>query len=141
MSERSITYCVEELQEAWFKASDEFKKLYPKLPVPILTCTYRSPEEQDALYRRPWDHIDNDLDGLIDEKDEKVTNAKAGQSYHNYYPARAFDVAFKKPEGGLDWDTELFKKFAVIVKKQSPKIFWGGDFKMFKDMPHFEIHL
>ena len=138
MPERSITYCTEELQEAWFAASDKFKQTYPALPQPILTCTYRSPTEQDELYNRPWDGKDNDGDGLIDEKDEKVTNAKAGQSYHNKYPSRAFDIAFKKGNK-LDWTIDNFKKFYEIIHVINPKIVWGGNWKSFKDYPHFQL--
>ena len=139
MSERSITFCVVPLQEAWFAASKEFEETYPNLPKPILTCTYRSPEEQNMLYSYPFDGLDNDHDGRIDEPDEKVTNAKAGQSYHNYYPARAFDIGFKTKSNKLDWSLDFFRKFAAIIKKHNPKIGWGGDWKKFKDYPHFEL--
>lgn len=141
MSERSITYCIEELQKVWYAASKEYNDLYPDLPKPIITCSYRSPEEQEALYRQPYDGIDNDHDGQVDEKDEKVTNAKAGQSYHNYYPSRAFDVAFRRADKKLDWNLNLFIKFAKLAKAADPKVRWGGDFKTFKDYPHFEYHL
>lgn len=137
--ERSITYCIEELQIAWYAAEKKFKELYPNMAQPFLTCTYRSPEEQDKLYNQPSDGIDNDKDGQIDERDEFVTKAKAGQSYHNHYPARAFDIAFKNKEGKLVWDIENFKIFAKIIKDINPKIVWGGSWKNFKDNPHFEL--
>lgn len=35
--------------------------------------TYRSQERQKKLYNQPWDNIDNDRDGRIDEPDEQVT--------------------------------------------------------------------
>lgn len=139
MSERSITYCITELQELWYAASKDFVETYPSLSKPFLTCTYRAPEEQQKLYNQPYDHIDNDNDGKIDEADEKVTNAKPMQSYHNFYPARAFDIGFKDTKNKMDWDLNLFHKFAVIAKKHNPKVIWGGDWK-FKDYPHFEIH-
>lgn len=140
MAERSITFCTEELQEAWYAALNRFKVENPTLPTPILTCTYRSPEEQLALYNQPFDHVDNDHDGKIDEPDEKVTNAKPGQSYHNTYPSKAFDIAFKTIDGKLDWDTKLFKAFADIMKEVNPKVIWGGNWKTIKDTPHFELH-
>ena len=139
MPERSITYCTPELQEVWYAALKKFSEAHPDLPVPFLTCTYRSREEQDRLFNQPWDHIDNDQDGKIDEADEKVTNARAGQSYHNFYPSRAFDVAFRKPNKQLDWNDHLFIKFAAVVKEINPKVTWGGEFKRFKDMPHFQL--
>lgn len=138
--ERSITYCTEELQKAWFAAETKYKALFPNLAQPFLTCTYRSPQEQEILFNQPFDGKDNDKDGKIDEKDEFVTNAKAGQSYHNKYPSQAFDIAFKTKEGKLDWNTDNFKYFANIIKEINPKIIWGGNFKKLKDLPHFELH-
>lgn len=140
MAQRSITYCTEELQVAWHEASKKYKELFPNMAQPFLTCTYRSPEEQDKLYDQPYDGIDNDADGKIDEKDECVTNAKAGQSYHNHYPSKAFDIAFKNKQGKLVWDIDNFIIFAKIIKEINPKIIWGGSFKKFKDNPHFELH-
>lgn len=137
MLQRSITYCTVELQETWHEAKRLYDLEYSELPKVFLTCTYRSPEEQDELYNRPWDGIDNDNDGKIDEKDEKVTQAKAGQSYHNHYPARAFDIAFKD-KNGLNWERHLFQKFAEIVKRVNPNVRWGGNWK-FTDLPHFEL--
>jgi len=137
MCQRSITYCTVPLQEAWFAASDKFIATYPTAPTPILTCTYRSNEEQNALYNQPWDGKDNDGDGKIDEPDEKVTKAKAGQSYHNFYPSRAFDVAFRKGKT-LDWTVENFQKFYDIIHVINPNIVWGGNWK-FKDYPHFQL--
>lgn len=139
MPERDIKFCIPALQEVWNKASKEFMDTYPNLAKPMLTCTYRSNEEQAQLYNYPWDGIDNNKNGKIDEPGEKVTNAKAGQSYHNHSPARAFDVGFKKASGVLDWNLDLFHKFASIAKKYHPNLGWGGDWKKFKDYPHFEI--
>lgn len=140
MASRSITDCTEELQKVWYAAKEKYEKLFPKLAQPFLTCTHRSNEEQDSLYNQPTDGIDNDKDGKIDESDEKVTNCKAGQSYHNFNPSKAFDVGMKTSEGKLDWSTENFKIFANIVKSINPKVIWGGNFKKFKDYPHFELH-
>ncbi len=141
MSQRSITYCVEELQVAWYAAEKKYKELYPNMAQPFLTCTYRSPEEQTKLYNQPTDGIDNDGDGKIDESDECVTHAKAGQSYHNYYPSKAFDIAFKNKDGKLIWDIDNFIMFAKLMEEINPKIIWGGRWKPSKrDNPHFELH-
>ncbi len=58
---------------------------------------------------------------------------------HNSYPSKAFDIAFKKADGSLDWSPNNFKNFAAIVKKTSPLVEWGGDWKSFKDLPHFQV--
>lgn len=102
----------------------------------------RTWEEQDALYRQPWDGEDNDGDGRIDEADEKVTNAKGGQSNHNFGIAGDFGV-FK---GGKYLDASdpvtagtIHRLVAAEAKKEGLSIEWGGDWKSFKDTPHFEI--
>lgn len=127
MPSRKIEDCCIELETAWEFAEGIYRNLYPNDPKPILTCTYRSPEEQTKLYAQ----------GRT-APGPKVTNAKAGESPHNLLPAEAFDIAFKKEDGSLDWNPELFKKFATIMKDCTVGIVWGGDFKSIKDAPHFE---
>ena len=123
------------LQEAYTKAKKTFEEQNPTVKV-ILTATYRSKEEQDALYNQPRDKKDNDGDGKIDEANEKVTNAKGLQSPHNYLPSMAIDVAFTV-NGKVDWSLGNFKAFAKLMKSKS--ITWGGDFRSLPDAPHFEL--
>lgn len=71
---------------------------------------------------------------------EKKSKAKFGQSPHNFNPALAFDIA----PFPLNWnDIESFKKLSVIVlsvsKKMNIGLVWGGDWKSFKDYPHYEL--
>ena len=139
--ERSITYCTEDLQKVWYEAEAKYRALFPNLAQPFLTCTYRSSEEQNKLYAQPTDGLDNDKDGKIDEPDECVTHARGGQSYHNSYPSKAFDIAFRTKEGKLDWSLDNFKIFANIVKSINPQVIWGGNWsKKKRDNPHFELH-
>lgn len=93
----------------------------------IITATYRSPEEQDQLYAQ----------GRT-KPGQRVTNARAGQSPHNYMKSLAIDVAFvKRGTKSLDWSNALFDRFQEFMK--NPKITWGGHFKSLKDRPHFEL--
>jgi peptidoglycan L-alanyl-D-glutamate endopeptidase CwlK len=95
-----------------------------------LTCTFRSHEEQNALYAQG--RSTGKLGAI-------VTNARAGQSPHNFKPALAGDVAFVKPNKVLDWNPKLFMDlFAIMQKKFPDKIIFGGNFK-FKDFPHYEL--
>ena len=94
---------------------------------------YRSNEEQDELYsRRP-----------------KVTNAKGGQSIHNY--GLAFDVVLLYDKDGngtfetASWDTikdgdnDGKSDWMEVVNFFKAKGWsWGGDWRSFKDMPHFQ---
>jgi peptidoglycan L-alanyl-D-glutamate endopeptidase CwlK len=67
-----------------------------------------------------------------------VTNIKSGGK-HNVLPSKAFDIAFKWTDGKLDWSEVHFKNFAAIVKRLNTKVQWGGDWKNFKDLPHFQV--
>lgn len=112
-----------ELVDAYNKAADKYKNLYPNEPQPFITCTYRSNEEQDKLYNSK----------------PKVTNAKAGQSPHNYNPSFAFDIAFITVDNKVSWNNKYFKMFADLIKYESTLVSWGGDWINFKDTPHFEL--
>ena len=66
------------------------------------------------------------------------------KSKHNYLPSLAVDIAPWKSGKGIDWDDiDRFKELAVVVKKAADTvgvaIQWGGDWKTFKDWPHWEI--
>ncbi|MGL5346303.1 MAG: peptidoglycan-binding protein [Peptostreptococcaceae bacterium] len=85
--------------------------------------TYRTIKEQDELYAK----------GRT-TKGPKVTNARGGYSYHNY--GLAFDAA-PLVNGKIDWNNEsLFKKMGQIG--ESVGLEWGGNWKSFKDTPHFQ---
>lgn len=135
MASRLITDAHITLQHQYLTAKALFEKANKGVEV-FITCSYRSPVEQTALYNQPHDRKDNDGDGRIDEADEKVTNAKALQSPHNFNPSFAIDVAFKL-NGKLDWSSKWFETFSKYMK--STLIEWGGDWKSFRDTPHYEI--
>lgn len=125
MASRDIYDLDKKLQDAFIEAKQKWDELYPNKARPFLTCTHRTNEEQNQLYA-----IGRTVPGKI------VTNAMAGKSKHNSLPSRAFDIAFNF-HGRIDWDVQLFKDFADIIKPMG--ITWGGDFKSIKDRPHFEI--
>lgn len=120
------------------KALDAYAEAVRITPVgvhPFITETMRSFERSDALYNQPWDGKDNDGDGKIDEADEKVTNAKGGQSYHNF--ALAIDFV-NQVNGAAKWVVDdNWMKVVKVFKKYG--FDWGGDWQNFKDYPHFEM--
>ena len=61
-----------------------------------------------------------------------VTNAKAGESYHNY--GLAFDVVEIK-NGQPIWNNPKWLAIGALGKRLGFE--WGGDWK-FKDKPHFQ---
>jgi peptidoglycan L-alanyl-D-glutamate endopeptidase CwlK len=111
------------LVAAYDKTVKHYADLNPSAPQPFITCTYRTNEEQEQLFR----------------KRPKVTNARAGQSPHNYKPSYAFDIAFIGVDKKLDWNNKHFKNFADIIKSIEPQVEWGGDWAKFKDAPHFQV--
>jgi len=92
----------------------------------------RTNAEQAALYA-----IGRTLKG------KKVTNAKAGQSIHNY--GLAVDIVLIIDGKEASWDTAKdWDNDGVADWYECVKIFakngwdWGGNWKSFKDLPHFE---
>lgn len=108
---------------AYEKAIAKYSELYPYGSKPFLTCTYRSGEEQEQLFKQV----------------PKVTNARAGESPHNYLPSLAFDLAFLNSNGSLDWSIDNFKNFAYILTSIDTRIEWGGSWLKFKDNPHYQL--
>jgi len=125
MPSRDIQDCTELLQMCWTQCSKIYAEKYPGEPQPFLTCTFRTNDEQKELYAK----------GRT-TPGKKVTYIKENGK-HNVYPARAFDIAFKK-QGGLDWSPINFKRFAKIVAEVFEDVEWGGNWSKFKDLPHFE---
>jgi hypothetical protein len=110
--------------QAWYQAKFPDRELF-------LTCTYRSPEEQRALYKqnRPGKILTR-CDGV------KV------RSKHNFSPAHAFDVAvrFKGNKGRVEWQEVFYIPLgrAIAELGYEGRIRWGGWFS-FRDYPHFEV--
>lgn len=89
----------------------------------LITSTYRDAESQNALYAQG-----RTKPGRI------VTNAKAGQSFHNY--RLAFDVV-PIVNGKAMWnDMRTFRRLGEIGKNIGLE--WAGDWKAFKEYPHFQ---
>lgn len=107
--------------------------------------TLRTNAEQDALYAQGrtklWDANGKRLG--------KVTNAKGGQSIHNY--GLAFDIVILLDKNGdgvfeaASWDTKsdndkdgMSDWMEVVRYFKSIGWVWGGEWKSFPDAPHFE---
>lgn len=97
-----------------------------------ITQGLRSFEEQERLYA-----IGRITSG------KKVTNAKAGQSIHNYGLAvdMCLIIAGKTAswDTAKDWDNDQVADWYECVKIFAKHGWdWGGNWKTFKDLPHFE---
>lgn len=122
--------------------SRDIKELHPKVQVLaerlldackkdgielIITSTYRDAESQNALYAQ----------GRT-KPGSRVTNAKAGESWHNY--RLAFDVVPLK-NGKPIWDTKganlrLWQRIGELG--EAVGLDWAGNWKRFKEFPHFQ---
>ncbi len=100
------------------------------------TGAFRSLKEQHGLFIRPFDGIDNDKDGQIDEADEFVTKADAGQSPHNFDLARDLYPCKKSNEPWFNAPKKLFSIMGKIAEDNG--LIWGGHFSSFYDGPHVE---
>lgn len=85
-------------------------------------CGYRGEEEQEEAFRLGH------------------SKAHFGQSSHNELPSKAVDIV----PYPIDWSNiERFKSLARYLKKvakdEGVKLYWGGDWKKFKDYPHYSL--
>lgn len=57
--------------------------------------------------------------------------------------SRAVDIAPIGPDGKISWAWPLYHKLAVAVKQAAAElnipIEWGGDWRTFKDGPHWQL--
>jgi peptidoglycan L-alanyl-D-glutamate endopeptidase CwlK len=91
----------------------------------LITAGYRTKAEQDSLYA-----LGRTKPGKI------VTNAKGGQSLHNY--AVAIDFCPVDIKGNCLWaDTKKFKDYAAVAKIVGFES--GLDWKNFPDPPHLQF--
>lgn len=123
------------------KIKDEVKTAYLHVNKKLLgkgikmgiTQGLRTFKEQDALYN----------------KKPKVTNAKGGQSLHNYGLAFDFAIYYDNDGDGIfeelswsttkDFDKDGQADWMVVVKYfKSIGFEWGGDWTRMVDKPHFQ---
>lgn len=90
----------------------------------LVYCTYRDGAEQDALYAQ----------GRT-APGKKVTNAKAGESFHQYRVAwDAVPLVAGKPAWS---DIALYLKMGEIAEGLG--IEWAGRWKSFRETAHFQV--
>lgn len=131
---REDTPLTEALHPTIKKKTDQLVEIAAKKDIHVvITDTVRTMEEQDRLYAKG-----RSAEGNI------VTDAQAGESYHNY--GLAIDYAIENKKGNVIWDTGYdgnnngksdWFEVADIAKELGFE--WGGDWQGFKDYPHLQI--
>lgn len=99
----------------------------------VITDGLRTFDDQETLFA-----MGRSVEG------NKVTNARGGESYHNY--GLAIDYALRNSNGEIIWDTAYdgngngepdWTEVADIGKELG--FDWGGDWKHFRDYPHLQM--
>lgn len=138
---------LERIQLLHPKLRNEVEHMYTSQIVPALSgramCrfayTLRTFAEQDSLYAQGRSR-------LFDAQGKRlgiVTKAKSGQSFHNY--GLALDIVLIVDKKNAEWNiVRDYDKDGIADWMEATHIFksngwsWGGDWKSFRDFPHFE---
>ena len=111
------------------KLEKEYIECNNKLPKGVrlrFSYVYRSFQEQEELFN----------------KKPKVTNARGGQSIHNYGLAFDYVILLDKDNNGtfesIEWSISSPYHKTVIDYFTDKGYEWGGSWASFKDYPHFQ---
>ncbi|WP_046214793.1 M15 family metallopeptidase [Paenibacillus wulumuqiensis] len=124
------------LNSVWRLAAEAvIERAYNRGVYIVLVQALRTYAEQDALY----------VQGRNGDKRNIVTNARGGYSNHNF--GCAIDFALLNADGTQvswdtkrDWDNDGVRDWMEVVEEAKKLGWsWGGDWKTFVDMPHFEM--
>lgn len=96
-----------------------------------ILCGHRSQADQDAAFK------------------SGASKLRWPRSKHNSTPSMAVDVA-PYINGAVSWDWTHYNKLAPLIKDEwgkmvaegltgNVKLTWGGDWKSFRDGPHYEL--
>jgi peptidoglycan LD-endopeptidase CwlK len=119
------------VRNAFTKFAEDAQALTKELGMEYLGVSgNRTWAEQDALYAK----------GRT-KPGPKVTNAKGGQSNHNFGIAMDFGV-FKNGKYLDDINPVLAAKIHRLVAQDAADygLDWGGNWESFSDEPHYEYH-
>jgi peptidoglycan L-alanyl-D-glutamate endopeptidase CwlK len=100
--------------------------------VSVLSGT-RTYAEQDALYA---------IGRTLQLNRKPVTNAKGGRSNHNFgiaWDVGLFDNSGRYLDGKKKADETAYKDLASLIKQSIGNIEWGGDWRSFVDLPHYQL--
>ena len=86
----------------------------------------RTYAEQDTLYRQ----------GRNGNTLQKVTNARGGQSNHNF--GIAWDIGLFENGKYIVADSK-YKQLPALVLPHLPELEWGGSWRTFPDVPHYQL--
>ena len=126
MASRNLADADGHLAASWLEIRNTFEDMFPGRTA-LVTCTYRSPEEQAQLYaqgRTKPGPIVTQLDGVTHK------------SNHNVFPSRALDFCVVI-NGKVSWDTIQYEPVGRLAEDRG--FVWGGRWPTMPDAPHIEL--
>ena len=129
--------CANPLAVAWVDILAQYRAQHPGQDL-MVTCTYRSPEEQVELYKKGRVQVDGRWIVDSDATTSVVTNCDGvrKKSKHNSRPSVALDFAVIIG-GKISWDPREYAPVGAIARMIG--LVWGGDWATLKDYPHLEL--
>jgi peptidoglycan L-alanyl-D-glutamate endopeptidase CwlK len=111
--------------------------------IPRITYSLRTFKEQQDLYSLGRTAVNPDGKTRMKPMGNIITNAKAGQSIHNYGLAVDFALIIDGKEASWntvkDFDADGKADWMEVVSVFKANGWeWGGDWKSFNDKPHFQ---
>lgn len=138
MPTKDIEDAAKPIRDNWETIKNEFFKRNPNRYL-VITCVYRSPEEQFELYKKGRT-MDTQGHWVIQHKEQVVTNVDGHTvlGAHNYKPSRAIDVAVVDNQTGKTlWEESNY--YCLLEIAQGVNLESGGSWHSIKDWPHIQI--
>jgi peptidoglycan L-alanyl-D-glutamate endopeptidase CwlK len=129
-SEKNISTLIPPAQ----RVARQFMIVASKFPLIVrIISGSRTYAEQDSLYA---------IGRTVEMHRSPVTNAKGGQSNHNFgvaWDVGIFDATGRYLNGSHAADEQAYSSLAATAKTHVAALEWGGDWKSFKDRPHYQL--
>lgn len=97
----------------------------------------------EAITNSPFDFVVTCGLRTIEEQRVLVATGKSTTMKSKHLTGNAVDIACFDEQGKITWNAKYYRAVANHIKKiaakQGVKIVWGGDWKNFIDMPHFQL--
>lgn len=97
---------------------------------------------KEAITNAPYDFLITEGIRSLDRQKELVAAKKSTTMNSRHLTGKAVDIA-AVVDGNVTWDykyyTELANHIKAVAKLNDVPLVWGGDWKTFIDMPHYEL--
>lgn len=97
----------------------------------------------EAITYSPFDYVITCGLRTVEQQKVLVATGKSTTMRSKHLTGNAVDIAVFDENNKITWDAKYYKKVAEhikrIAKAQGTAIVWGGDWKSFVDMPHFQL--